>query len=140
MKVYLAHGHRCRPAGRTLENFLMLWGHQVYNPFDGDQRATDLTQAWFKAAETGDRRKLLKLCAPIYEKDVAAIQAADIVVAYYPDESTGTAMEIPLSKHVHGKPVVVLTDIIHPFIQSNADYVFPCNDAGLKQLRKLLGK
>jgi len=133
MKVYLAHGHRNRAAGKELEAILTDWGHQVYNPFDGDSEATKLTEAW-KAA---DDRKRLQLCTPIYNKDLKHIRAADALVAYYPDESTGTSQEIQIALSL-GKLTIVLTQMIHPFIQGHVQHVLPTTPTGLTKLRGLL--
>ena len=138
MKIYIAHSHRHRQDGKWLEHQMTSWGHQVYNPFDGDQHARELTQAWFKAEQAGDKKKLLRLCKPIYDKDNKAIHAVDAVVAYYPDDSTGTAMEIPISRYKHEKTVIVLTDTIHPFTNTIADHVLPLAPEALGKLRELL--
>lgn len=133
MKVYLAHGHRNREDGKTLEQVLTAWGHEVYNPFDGDSQATKLTQAW-KASDDEKRRRL---CTPIYHKDLKHIRAADALVAYYPTESTGTAQEIQIARSL-GKATIVLTDLIHPFIQGHIQHVLPPTPTGLTRLRRLL--
>ena len=138
-KVYLAHSHRHRQDTKWLEHQISGWGHQVYNPFDGDDHARQLTREWEAAEEAGDLDGLRGLCAAIYHKDLSHIADSEATVVYYPDESTGTAMEIPIA-HRLKKTVIVLTDIIHPFIHGNADHVLPLNDAGLEQLRKLLEK
>ena len=137
MKIYLAHGHRNREDGKTLEHILTSWGHQVYNPFDGDKHAVKLTQAWEKAAEAGDTRKLLDLCNPIYKKDLNAIKAATALVAYYPTESTGTAQEIQIARRLN-KKTIVLTSMIHPFIQGHVKHILTPFLSALEQLRMLL--
>jgi len=137
MKIYCAHSHRHRLDAGWLEHQLRDWGHTVYNPFTGDSYARTLTHIWAKAEETGDQPQLRSLCEPIYHKDLSHIADSDAVVVYYPDESTGTAMEIAIAHH-HRKLVIVLTDMIHPFIQCNADHVLPCNPVGIEQIRKLL--
>ena len=140
MKIYLAHSHRCRQDGKWIEHAITAWGHQVYNPFDGDQHARELTQAWFKAEQAGDRKKCLRLCKPIYDKDNKAISAVDVVVAYYPSDSTGTAMEIPISRYKHKKTVIVLTDTIHPFTNTIANHVLALTPETPDMLKELLEK
>ena len=137
MKIYLAHSHRHRLDGKGLEHRLRGWGHQVYNPFTGDDHARRLTQEWETAEEAGDHERLRRLCDAIYHKDLSHIADSEAVVVYYPDESTGTAMETPIAHRLR-KLVIVLTDIIHPFIQCNADHVLPCTPDGIEQLQTLL--
>ena len=139
MKVYLAHSHRHRLDAKWLEHQLRGWGHQVYNPFDGDNHARQLTREWEIAEEAGDQDRLHGLCAAIYHKDLSHIADSEVVVVYYPDESTGTAMEIAIA-HRMRKLVIALTDRVHPFIHSNADHILPLNDTGLEQLQTLLEK
>jgi len=133
MKVYLAHGHHNRAAGKELEAILTDWGHKVYNPFDGDHQAIALTEAWKNA----DNEKRRQLCTLIYNKDLKHIRAADALVAYYPTESTGTAQEIQIARSL-GKITIVLTDLIHPFIQGHVQHVLPPTPTGLTRLRRLL--
>ena len=138
MIVYLAHGKHHQHDGKWIQYQIEGWGHTVYNPFDGSDHAKQLTKAWEKAAEKNDLEKMRQLCKPIFEKDNAAIKKCDVVVAYYPDPSPGTSMEISIAKLVYYKRVIVMTNMIHPFVETLANYVLPENDNGLEQLQELL--
>jgi len=138
MKIYLAHSKRQRLDGKWIEHQIKRWGYEVYNPFDGNEHAKHLTKEWNEAEEERKNDRLRELSKPIYEKDIKAIRRSDLVVVYYPDESTGTAMEMPIAKLIYRKPVIVLTDRVHPFVQTLADHVVPANPDALKELRKIL--
>lgn len=138
MKIYFAHGLLHQLDGKWLEHQMTEWNHIVYNPFDGDEEAIRLTREWKHLEEKGDTKGQEALCNPIYEKDMAAINEADIVVVYYPDPSTGAAMEIPISKQTYHKCVVVLTDTVHPFTNSIADYILPLVPETIDRLKELL--
>ena len=137
MNVYLAHSHRHREDGKRLEQQIRKWGHRVYNPFDTDPHGRYLTEAWAKAEKSGDQKRLLQLCPAIYHKDMSHIADSDVVVVYYPDESTGTAMEIVEGRDLR-RIIIVLTDMIHPFIHSNADHVIPLNSDKTETLKSIL--
>lgn len=134
--IYLAHGHQRRWEGAALQLLLEAWGHEVYNPFDGDPLAADLTQAWANAEARNNQVFLETLCPMIFSKDESHIKTADAVVVLYPEPSTGTAMEIQLAVGL-GKKTVVLTDVVHPFVTGRAT-VLPLNKKGLLKLKEVL--
>jgi len=147
MKIYLAHGKHHRLDGKWIEYQLKSWGHEVCNPFDGTKQAERLTKQWENEVEIKNRysllsrkeRKMIKnLSNEIHEKDMKGIGNAQVIVVYYPDASTGTAKEIVISKIEYEKQVIVMTDLIHPFIVVYADYIIPPFPEGLNQLRKIL--
>jgi len=147
LKIYLAHGKRHRLDGKWIEHQLKNWGHEVCNPFDGSKQAKRLTKQWEDKVEIKTRysllnheeRKMIKtLSKEIHEKDTNGIDDSHIVVVYYPDESTGTAKEIVISKIKYGKKTIVMTDLIHPFIVIYADYIVPPFPEGLNQLKEIL--
>jgi len=139
MKIYLAHGHHHRPNGKWLQHQLELWGYKIINPFDHDQTARKLTRDWFNAQQANDKPQLEKLAPLIYHKDKGHILNSDAILVYYPDESTGTSQEIEISREAK-KPIIVLTDLIHPFTHTKT-IVLPLNTLdtmeGLLQIRKL---
>jgi len=138
MNIYLAHSRRHRLDGKWIEHNIKKWGYKVYNPFDDNEHARRLTKEWDNAEEERKKEKLRELSEPIYQKDISAIRCSDLVVVYYPDESTGTAMEMPIAKLVYCKRIIAVTDLIHPFIQTLADYVVPANPEAMNELQKIL--
>lgn len=139
-KIYLAHSHRHRLDGKWIQRRLEEEGHQVYNPFDADEQARELTEEWGRAEDENDGEWLRSLCAPIIQKDLSHIMGSDVVVVYYPDESTGTAQEIGISSYM-GKTIYVLTEMIHPFIQGHQGVtVLPANSEGFHTLLESLAK
>jgi len=140
IKVYLGHGKRQRVEGKRLQRQIELWGFEVINPFDHNARARQLTREWFNAQQASDKKELERLSPLIYRKDKNHIKESDIVVVYYPEESTGSSQEIEIARE-QKKSIVILTDMIHPFIYAEVTKILPDprkTGEGLPQLRKLL--
>jgi len=47
-------------------------------------------------------------------------------------------MEVPIAKLVYRKRIIAITDLIHPFIQTLADYIVPANPEAMNELQKIL--
>lgn len=135
--IYLGHSHRCRADAKVLEELLRSWGYVVINPFDGDEESLEMTAAWGQYSNNPEILRLLSRL--IYAKDRRLIAKADALVILYLEESTGAANEIAIGKFTN-KPVVVLTDFIHPFIEGQADLVLPIDGTSEKhtELREAL--
>ena len=135
--IYLGHSHRCRADAKVIEELLRSWSFTVINPFDGDEESLAMTNAWGQYRNNPEILRLLSRL--IYAKDRRLIAKADALVILYLEESTGAANEIAIGKFT-GKPVIVLTDFIHPFIEGQADLVLPVDGASEKhpELREAL--
>lgn len=90
MRAYLSHPKKRQEYGLELEEKLFKRGFDVYNPFKES------------------KRRRLKRNKAVVENDLQLIRDSDIVVAYLPFDSCGTAMEI-LFGFTEKKPVYTLT-------------------------------
>ena len=107
--------------GKQYEEFLTLLGHDVYNPFDADQEAIDISAAFKQNCN-------MKIAHDMVDKDKTAILSSDMVVALLPPcerHSVGTILEIGFAHEV-GVPVVVITDIWnHGWLMVYTDLIIP---------------
>lgn len=90
MRVYLSHPKKRQEYGLKLEEELFKMGFDVKNPFKES------------------KRRRLKTNKAVVENDLQLIRNSDVVVAYLPFDSSGTAMEIFFGFESK-KPVYTLT-------------------------------
>jgi len=110
MKVYFAHPRKSETDGSAkMVIFAIrnnLWDWVFVNPFN-----SPLTKKWYE--NLGDQEIANEI---VDGKDLPLIESCDMVFAYLPFPSIGTAIEIWESCRRYYKPVVVLTEITHPWL------------------------
>jgi nucleoside 2-deoxyribosyltransferase len=132
MKIYLSHPHEHRGIGKHYQQAFTLLGHDVYNPFDADEEAIRISEAW-RVIQTDE------LAEEMVIKDQSAILSSDMLIAILPPckrQSVGTILEIAYAYH-NDIPVIVFTDLWdHAWLMIYADAIVPLTEySGLLQER-----
>jgi len=111
LKVYFAHPRKTEVDGSAgvlifaVQN--KLWNWVFVNPFSNSV----LEEKWY--ANLGDQEIAIEI---VNGRDLSLIESCNMVFAYLPFPAIGTAIEIWEGCRRYFKPVVVLTEITHPWL------------------------
>ena len=133
MRIYLAHPHAMKEYAKTLQKKIEDLGFIVLNPFDSTKYHKRLSEEWFV-------KPTQKLAEQIVEKDLGAIQKADITLVILGNCITyGTICEMFYSHSInHPTLVLALEDFAksHPWVMTCATEVFMTEEELLEGLDK----
>lgn len=120
--AYLAHPGKSNHMvkAKEIQSELEKIKIEVLNPFDCTKESRYLTKLWNTYSIL---HKNQELAERIVKKDLELINSATMLVAYCPEPSFGTAMEIFYASRVLGKPVIILTDYQSPWLMVHGTIV-----------------
>jgi len=121
MKIYLAHHGtpEIKERAKKLQLILEKNGYEVYNPFDHNGRAKQLTETWDKYFELRTK----KLSEDIVMEDESTIDKCDVFVAFIAKPSIGTSMEIVHAYYNITQPIFILTNYDSPWLMGRGKIV-----------------
>jgi nucleoside 2-deoxyribosyltransferase len=132
-KIYLAHPHAMKEYAKELQQKVEALGFSVLNPFDSTKYHQRLSEGWrIKPTQ--------KLADQIVEKDLGAIQRADITLVILGDCATyGTICEMFFSKSINHLTLVLTLEEFsksHPWVMHCATETFLTEEELLEGLDK----
>jgi nucleoside 2-deoxyribosyltransferase len=112
IKIYLAHPGTIKLKRKALkiQKILEQNDYIVYNPFTSGEGQV-LSALWEKVPA----ERTMELSEQIIKADLDAIDNSDIVVAFIPEPSIGTSMEIFFAASLE-IPVFIITELEHPWL------------------------
>jgi hypothetical protein len=128
--IYLAHPgtESSRAYGKVLQAVMEKEGYKVYNPF-----STGKGLEMHKKLRSGDTS--LELARQIVHEDLQAIRDSNVIVAFMPEPSIGTSMEIFWANCIIDMPIIILTDMVHPWLMCSGQIVKTTEEL-LEELKK----
>ncbi len=139
ISIYLSHHYfpSERERAKSIKQKLESLGFDVVNPFEG-AKSEQVTNAWFKAVQSGSMKEMEKAAISLVSKDKLLIHTCDILIALIPRETSelgcvGTLMET-IYAYSKMKSVYVSTQKLHPWILAHCTEIFGTDEELIKYL------